>query len=252
MFKNYGPLATEVYELTKPVGSDLNGDIAYYTERLCGVKGKILEAGVGTGRVLLPLLTSGFDVEGLDQSKDMLAQCQTHLRASGLETPLYTGDLASFDIKGTLYDAIIMPTATFCLIETEEKAWETLANFYRHLNVGGRVIIDLDIPFYPEVDEIITSTHPISKTEGITLERKVIDIDWLDQHIISYLKYEKWQEGQLVETELQRFLLRWYGLNEFKLMLEKVGFNNIIISADYDYEMPPVNSNQLITFEATK
>lgn len=252
MFKNYGPLATDVYELTKPVGSDLNGDIAYYTERLTGVSGKILEAGVGTGRVLLPLLTAGFDVEGVDQSEDMLKQCRTHLMTSGFETSLYTDDLATFSIKDTLYEAIIMPTATFCLIETEEKAWETLANFYRHLEVGGRVIIDLDIPFYPEVDEIITSTHPISRNEGITLERKIIDIDWLEQHIISYLKYEKWRDGQLIETELQRFLLRWYGLNEFSLMLEKVGFKNIVISSDYDYDVPPVTSNQLITFEATK
>ncbi len=41
--------------------------------------------------------------------------------------------------------------------------------------------------------------------DGITLENKSIEIDWLNQVTLSYLKYEKWSKGQLVQTELQRF-----------------------------------------------
>ncbi|MGO3731971.1 MAG: class I SAM-dependent DNA methyltransferase [Vagococcus sp.] len=252
MFRQYGPLATTVYELTKPTGSELNGDITYYAERLQGVTGKILEAGVGTGRVLIPLLNKGFDIEGMDQSNDMLKQCQAHLTSYQLDTTLYHEDLASFHMPTTKYEAIIMPTATFCLIETEDKAWQVLSNFYSHLTTGGRLIVDLDMPFYPEIGETTTSIHPISDTDGITLERKTIDIDWLEQHITTLLTYEKWHNGELVQTELQHFLLRWYGLTEFKLMLEKVGFTHITISADYDFGVKPVSTNQLITFEASK
>lgn len=251
MYKNYGPLATEVYELTKPVGSSLNGDIDYYSQRLTGVSGKILEAGVGTGRMLLPLLEEGFDIDGLDQSAEMLALCHFHLQAHQLRTPLYQEDLGHFQLA-TRYEAIIMPTATFCLLETEELALKVLHRFYDHLLPAGRLIIDLDLPFYPEVGEVITSTHRLSETIGITLERKTIAIDWLAQHTITHLKYEKWQEGRLIATELQQLLLRWYGLTEFRLLLEQVGFKGITVSADYDYRVAPVDSNQTITFEAHK
>lgn len=251
MFKNYGPLATEVYDLTKPIGSSLNGDIPYYQERLAGTSGKILEAGVGTGRMLLPLLKNGFDIEGVDQSVEMLEICRSHLTRSDLQTQLYQADLADFHTK-TRYDAIIMPSATFCLLESEEIAITVLKKFYHHLLPGGRVIIELDMPFYPEVGEIITSVHLLSETAGITLERKTVSIDWLRQETITHLKYEKWQNGQLIATELQQLILRWYGLTEFRLLLEHVGFKAITISADYDFATTPVDSNQTITFEAIK
>ncbi|MBP1042697.1 class I SAM-dependent methyltransferase [Vagococcus sp. BWB3-3] len=251
MFKNYGPLATEVYELTKPVGSSLNGDIDYYSQRLAGISGKILEAGVGTGRMLLPLLEEGLTVEGLDQSAEMLAYCYQHLESHQLSTPLYKANLENFDLPAD-YEAIIMPTATFCLLETEALAIKVLQNLYHHLLPKGRLIIDLDLPFYPEVGEVITSTHALSETVGITLERKTVAIDWLAQHTITHLKYEKWQDGQLIGTELQQLLLRWYGLTEFRLLLEQVGFKDVSVSADYDYLVAPVDSNQTITFEAHK
>lgn len=252
MYNYYGPLATKVYELTKPVGASLNEDIDYYSQRLDGLKGKVLEAGVGSGRMLIPLLKEGINIEGIDQSFDMLAACQTNLTKENLTTTIHQGNLADFFIGENYYETIIMPTSTFCLLETETLAYQTLRNFYRHLKVGGKVIIDLDLPFYPELGESSTSSFPLNQEELITYEKKIVEIDWLNQHIISHLTYSYWQKGELVKQELQQFLLRWYGLNEFSLMLEKVGFKQITVSADYEFDEAPTNSNQTITVEAIK
>ncbi|MBL2179710.1 class I SAM-dependent methyltransferase, partial [Klebsiella pneumoniae] len=81
--------------------------------------------------------------------------------------------------------------------------------------------------------EIHTSTFSLPSGDGITLENKSIEIDWLNQVTVSYLKYEKWSKGQLVQTELQRFALRWYGIEEFILLLESIGFSNITRSTEY-------------------
>ena len=48
MFIEYGELSTLFYEITKPVGTELDGDITAYKEHLGATEGKILEAGVGT------------------------------------------------------------------------------------------------------------------------------------------------------------------------------------------------------------
>lgn len=252
MYNSYGSLATKVYELTKPVGSSLNGDIDYYSERLSGITGKILEAGVGTGRMLIPLLEDGYEVEGVDLSQDMLEKCQSNLEKHSLISKLHVGDLATFDLPTKDYQAIILPTSTFCLIETEALAIEVLTNFYNHLESKGKLIFDLDLPFYPELNETSTSTFKINEHEIITLERKITEIDWLKQHIISHLTYSNWLDGVLTKTELQPFLLRWYGLTEITLILEKIGFSSISISADYEYLEKPTNSNQTITIEAYK
>ena len=249
MFSKYGPLCTEVYQLTKPAGAALNGDIDYYLERLAGVTGDILEAGVGTGRCLIPLLQAGLSVDGVDQSSDMLRACDKNLQAAGLSATLHHAQLESMTL-GKKYAAIIMPTSTFCLIETEALAVSVLRNLAAHLDVGGRLILDLDLPFYPELGEVTTTTHQLSATTGITLESKTIEINWLKQHIVNYLTYHKWDAGQLVATELQQLVLRWYGLTEFRLLLESLGLKNVTLSADYQFAEEPTDSNQTITFEA--
>ena len=47
------------------------------------------EAGVGTGRLYVPLLEAGLDVTGFDHSPDMLAVCRRNAETRGL-TPKLT------------------------------------------------------------------------------------------------------------------------------------------------------------------
>lgn len=70
-FSNYGELCTEVYDLTKKNGQSLGGDVEYYREKLKHCKGRILEAMVGSGRVIIPLL------EGKIESVDSLLEFVT-------------------------------------------------------------------------------------------------------------------------------------------------------------------------------
>ena len=251
MFSYYGALSTEVYDFTKPVGYSLGGDIEYYLERLKGTHGKILEAGVGSGRFLIPLLEKGFDVDGIDYSAEMLNSCRVRCEERNLETNLYEGDLRSFNLE-TKYEAIVVPTGSFCLIDKLADAKKGLANFHEHLVPGGRIIIDLLLPSDWKTGEITTSSFQLSSDEGITLESKSIEINWIDQTTLSYLKYEKWNKGKLVDTELQEFAMRWYGVEEFKLILESTGFSDISCSADYTYQQEPSKGNQVFTFEAVR
>ncbi|MEH2043360.1 hypothetical protein [Nostoc sp.] len=60
----YGPLCTEVYEITKPINQDYP-DVIYYIRHLSSIAGRILEAMVGTGRLLIRLLEAGINIEGM-------------------------------------------------------------------------------------------------------------------------------------------------------------------------------------------
>ncbi|MFD2115757.1 class I SAM-dependent methyltransferase [Paenibacillus yanchengensis] len=251
MFSYYGPLCTELYDFTKPVGKSLDGDIEYYTERLQQTDGKILEAAVGSGRFLIPLLEAGFIVDGMDYSPEMLQSCRQRCEQVGLTPTLYEAKLQDFSLPER-YEAIIIPTGSFCLIDEREDAIAALQNFYNHLVPNGKLIVDLQLPADWKDGEITTSTYLLPSGDGITLESKSIQLDWLQQTTETYLTYEKWRNGQLIQTELQRFAMRWYGIEEFRLILEKIGFQSISCSANYIYGQQPTSADQIITFEASR
>lgn len=248
MYSSYGKLCTALYDFTKPTGYSIDGDMEYYESRLKNVKGKVLEAGVGSGRVLLPFLATGMVIEGIDNSEEMLAACRDKAKALHVTPTLYNADLSDFSL-GKTYEAVIVPSGTFCLIEDAKGA---LQSFYNHLTAGGKVVIDLLLPIDFVQGEITTDYFEMTPTTGISLESKSVEIDWVAQRTITYLKYEQWQDGVLQEAELQKFTLYWYGVREFMYMLEEVGFTDITVSTDYTFGKQPTATSSLLTFEAIK
>lgn len=251
MFSYYSNLCTEVYDLTKPVGHSIGGDIEYYLDRLQSCSGRILEAAVGSGRMLIPLLEAGLLVDGIDYSPAMLASCHKRCEERNLKPMLYEGELQNFALPHK-YDAIVIPTGSFCLIDNRQDSINALTCFYEHLTPGGRVIIDLILPERMEIGTISTSTFTFPSGDLITVENKLVEFNMIHQYSVSYLKYEKWREGSLIQSELQRFALRWYGIEEFKLVLDNIGFSDIVCSTDYVYGKQPTDGSQTFTFEAVR
>lgn len=250
MYSSYGELCTEVYDISKPLGFS-TGDAEYYIERLTNIKGKVLEAGCGTGRVLIPLLQAGIDIDGLDHSIPMLELCRSRCRELKLNPKLMEGEMVNCSLDYH-YEAIIIPGGTFQLIEGREQAITTLNHFNRYLMPGGKLILDLFMPTDYNEHLITTRAWDISMDEVILLEEKRIEVNLLEQKIISLLKYEKWKSGNLIKSELQRLPLSWYGNYEFELLLEKAGYQAISKSADYKFGEKAVRAGQMITYEAMK
>lgn len=244
----YSKLSSEVYDMDKPIGHSF-GDVEFYMDRLASCQGRILEPATGTGRILIPLLESGLDVDGFDSSVDMLNICRNNCDKRGLNPMLFEAEMESFSLE-MKYDAIIIPTGTFLLIHQREDSIKALKNFHQHLSHGGRLILDIFLQSEFATSKVSTRTWECANGDVITLENKDVEIDYINQFSISHGRYEKWRNGVLIQTELERFPLRWYGVEEFKLILKEIGFEKIVISSDYKYGEYPITANQTITFEA--
>lgn len=251
MFIDYGPLSTLYYDISKPVGRSLSGDIEFYREQLANIHGTILEPAVGTGRILIPLLKAGFAIEGLDNSKAMLEKCQANCKQQAELVQLYQADMTEFSL-GKSYDAVIIPTGSFCLLPSFELAKKALQQFYQHLNKGGKLLLDLDFPIEWVNGKEQVYSLPISSEKGLLLTARNQSIDWLKQQSVQLLKYELYENGLLTQTEVQQFSLRWYGLHEFRLLLETVGFQQIRSCADYNWDKSASEAQSTVTFEAIK
>jgi len=245
VFKEYGKISTILYEHTKPVGRSIGGDIEFYAESLRGVSGAVLEAGVGTGRVLIPLIQQGFTVDGVDLSAEMLEQCKANLQAHNITANVYHQDLTDMSLP-MKYQAIIMPTGSFCLLP-RDLVGKVLDNFFEHLEHGGKVIIDLLLPTDFREGAVDVYDYPMSNGTGILFTSYSKTMDWTKQKTAYVHKYELLKDGEIQETEVSHFVLQWYGIHEFEMMLSLAGFTEInhIIGYGKDHPSP-------ITFTAIK
>ncbi|MDT3445086.1 MULTISPECIES: class I SAM-dependent methyltransferase [unclassified Pseudofrankia] len=243
---DYGPLCSLVYQLDKPVGTS-SGDVEFYRDLLAGTSGEILEPAVGTGRILIPLLQAGFRVRGFDPSPAMLTICRDNCAAHGLDPVLFEADLVTFQ-EPAAFAAVVIPTGSFALVTGRERAAQALRNLRESLRPGGRLIVDVE-PLEQSTspgplrhwwlgDEMLTlsSLPPAQPEEGV---------------VSSWLRYERWRDGRLVETELQNFSLQRYDLDGFAALLREAGFTAVTVHADYQAGLSPTPDSHVWTFVAT-
>jgi len=88
--------------------------------------GTSLEVGCGSGRLLIPLLLEGHEVEGLEPSADMLALCRKKAAVVGCEPVLHAGTMEEFQ-PAAPYSAVVVPAFTLQLSPDPLLALEKLA-----------------------------------------------------------------------------------------------------------------------------
>lgn len=130
----------------------------------------------------------------------------------------------SYDKK---FAAIIIPAGSLQLITDAASATAALKRFYEHLLPNGKLILDLD-----PIDGFLGASGAIrswttEQGELLTLTHHRVETDYVAQTTLSHLRYERWKGGNLVETELDLFKLRWWGGEEFGFALQAAGFRDV-------------------------
>lgn len=244
----YGSLASWVYHIDKPIGRSF-GDVKYYSERLKNTEGVILEPASGNGRILIPLLEKGLKIEGFDASAAMLSYCEQECKQRGLNG-IFRQEMFNTFTSTTSYEAIIIPAGSFQLITDTDEAIEVLRRFKSALKEGGRLIIDLS-PLSALAEAPMLARQWNVENGMLTLTESRVETSYLKQTTISQLRYEHWDnEKGLVNSEIDLFSLRFWGVKEFKLALRAVGFTEITISSNYNYLEEISEETHTLTFEA--
>src|ERR1043165_9575832 len=85
-----------LYDLFLGDGFDYGTD--FYSGLAKAAGGPVLDVACGTGRILLPLLKAGVDIEGLDLFEGMLKRLREKASARGLTPKLHRSDMARFPL----------------------------------------------------------------------------------------------------------------------------------------------------------
>ncbi|WP_051910211.1 hypothetical protein [Lysinibacillus sp. BF-4] len=148
-----------------------------------------------------------------------------NLALYGLTANVQLQDLTKLKLS-TKYDAIIMPTGSFCLLPRQQVV-AVLQAFHAHLSENGTLIVDIILPQDFTVGEVYQRTLPLAEQTGILFTSTSLEMDWVKQQTVALHRYEKLEQGTLVQTELSRFILAWYGIEEMTMLLQAAGFTSV-------------------------
>ncbi|MXG25797.1 methyltransferase domain-containing protein [Streptomyces sp. YIM 132580] len=105
--------------------------------------GRALEFAIGTGRVGIPLRERGVPVVGIELSEHMVAALRRKIDESTL--PVTIGDMATTTVPGT-FTLVYLVYNTISNLLTQDEQVECFRNAARHLEPGGRFVIELGVP----------------------------------------------------------------------------------------------------------
>lgn len=107
---------------------------------------RVLELGVGTGRIAGPLASHGFEVTGVDSSGGMLNQAAAKRGVMPINTrrnlTLVHGNMQNCSLDAS-FDLVFVGFNSYLLLPDAKARAQTLSNAMRHLRPGGGMVVDI-------------------------------------------------------------------------------------------------------------
>ncbi len=250
ILKNYLSLCTEFYDLHKPVVPQ--EAFNFYMRHAQMSMGPILEPMCGSGRFLRPLWDKGIDIDGVDASPQMLAACQKHYTGSSCPT-LYPQFLDKLELPRK-YGLVFIPAGSFGLITEVSQARESLCRIHAHMLPQAKLIVEIETPKAQPTDfGNWWGGDWLERSEDTQILMSGVNRSYDTKHHVAHMlfRYELFQAGQLVQTEIEPFDLKFYELQEFQDLLRMVGFQSIIPFKPYRGGLPD-SEDKVIGFECCK
>ncbi len=173
--------------------------------------GPVLELGVGTGRLALPLAERGLEVHGIDLSPAMIR----HLEAKpGAErVAVVVGDFATTRVDRS-FRLVYLVRNTIMNLTTQDEQVQCFANAASHLLPGGCFVIEVIVP-------ALRSLPPGQSTHVFESTPRHLGFDEFDLVTQTEISHHHWFDGDAVERFSAPFRYVWP--SELDLMARLAG-----------------------------
>lgn len=139
----YGDRIAEYYDdwVAHAIPQDIDQTVNVLAD-LVG-EGPVLELGIGTGRIALPLAAKGVEVHGIDASTRMVHEMRRKPQAELIRVVM--DDFATFALEQR-FSLIFVVFNTFFALLTEEAQRSCFRSVAAHLRSGGRFLLEVFVP----------------------------------------------------------------------------------------------------------
>ena len=219
------------------------GDLDLYRALAARTGGPILEIGVGTGRIAVPLAVAGHQVTGLDTDPAMLARARERASAAGPQVArrleLLTGDARRPPAGvGTVHLAFVALNSLMVFGDRADQG-ATVRAIADHLEPGGLAVVDVwlpdaeDLARYdgrlgleyvrrdPDTGDTVTK-FASAVHDPATGTVELIDI------------YEEGRQGEAPRRWIRNDRLRLVSADDLRAFAEDAGLVVEVIAGDYD------------------
>ena len=180
-------------------------------------RGRVLELGVGTGRLAVPMAAAGLDVTGVDSSSAMLEVLGERARTEPAADRVVTirGDMVD-DLPDGPFDVVLVAYNTLFNLLDERAQRSCFRAVAARLADDGRFVVEAIVP-----DPAAPAGSTVS-VRSMTADRVVLTVS-------DHRPAEQRTEGQFVEltesggVRLRPWAIRWCGVGELDDMAADAG-----------------------------
>jgi SAM-dependent methyltransferase len=200
-----------IARLYDPWSRSVTEDVGFYVEEARSVLPPVVELGVGTGRIAVPVAAEGIPVIGVDSSAGMLEVCREHAEAAGVIEllDLRLGDLRAPPVDQRV-ELVLCPFRSYLHMQNDDERLAALSAARELLVPGGRLIFDVFAPAPDDVEE----------THGRWLEREPEIFERADWDTVARTLTLS-VRGPTGETTMA---LAWLPPQEWRRLLQEAGF----------------------------
>ena len=214
-------------------------DRFFYLEVIRMFGEPVLDVGCGTGRLLLDYLGLGIDVDGVDNSPEMLALCRQKAATLGLEPVLHQQYVESLSLPRR-YRTILVPSSSLQLVVEPAAAEEAVARLHDHLLAGGVMAASIMTLWQP--GDPLTSEWEKSATrveDGVTFRR--VARSWYEPELECEHTEDVYQvivDGQVVAEETHRRspATRSYTQAQARALFDRAGFEAVEVYHEFTFD----------------
>jgi len=207
-----------------------------------------LDVGCGTGRLLLDYLAAGLDVDGVDNSPEMLALCEAKAADLGIvvEGRLFHQEMARLDLPRP-YATIFVPSLSFQLLTDLEDVEAAMARFRDHLIPGGVLVMSFKSKLWPGrrtpaqmqwSDWFMIGERPRGENGEVIRRWIRARYDHEAQLEHEENRYEVLRDGVIIETEHHQRspCVRWHSQSQAAACFERAGFAEVTLTSESTFD----------------
>ena len=218
---------------------DLPYGLEFYLALARQAGGPVLDVACGTGRILLPALAAGVDIEGLDLFEPMLQTLRQKAAVMQLAPTLHRADMSEFRLSRR-FALVMIPFNAFIHNMTQEAQIRCLTLCREHLLPGGRLVFDT---FFPSLAIVgaeqnsqvleIEFPHPDTGLPIRMYDTRCFDRVAQVQHSVVELELSN-ADGTVGTVHRSTVSSRYLYKHEMELLLRIAGYRRWEIWGDFE------------------
>jgi SAM-dependent methyltransferase len=232
-------------------------DVAFYEELARASGGPVLEIGIGSGRIALPIARSGVQVVGIDRSDEMLAALRAKLRREKkLEKRVRFErmDMRDFDL-GRKFPLVIIPFRAFLHNLTTADQIACLASCRRHIARGGELVLNV---FHPSLAYMAANTGANDAVWRWVRDAPQPDGGWVSlsqatrydtvaQHVHARQRFDRFaSDGMLTATYEFAIQIAYLYAGDLHRIFAAAGFGEVAIDGGFGGESFQRDGDELV------